>query len=857
MTLTSRGILGAHDLLNCEGCDPATKEQWKDTTQAHCDNLARQMQAIRLRTAKLEDDIRIQDVIEEGERNSPPATTPAPRTPGPPNSEDSPAPFSCLTDRRHYNSRTVSKSTIDRIKASDYQRRKSMQLAKMRSISGKAWKIDWGYKIAPKIKVYTGRGKPFAPHQSVCSVQQEDSLTVFWKCCPCSEGIDATKPDSIRLKKRNALLGETVEVAWVDNCCSVRPKLQEVMPGLLVKLDCFHWCARFDPALDDVTGEKTTLFRGMMRRAVFQVEDSECYRVREFLKGKGKPHMPRDILKEAKATMPPPELLERRVMAVIHAVMEKDLETDQARTVGASGDKCAKRFFKPGAETINVIMNQLQHVRRGCLSDPCDSMLQIHRHNPVTGKTHTARGTGGNEASWRCTNRLLDAPSIGITRAEQATNNCFEADNDRKRVRRLGEAPEETSRTEQLRSLGTLAKECGFKGDDIPTTHLDYPRELDGLTEYIGLDYKLASHFNVDDVREEAEDDESEASDQDLANFLRDLDLDDTGAAPTGSAGGLDIPEDLLNEEEFQPVDVFAMDTEVDLSIFVPDIVANEKTHDSFARLTEKQPWVPFKSPRESGKFTDTDRAEEALFDEMRRNYNRFQSKLEHATGCKSFARAWNFKVMDLYKQQVEGDEVTLINRKSHKQLQDCYDLLQRNKELESLQKEDDPIMARMTTKLRAAGRLLAPHQSAVNCRPINFNIQNGTPSFGAPYALNTDVAANAFQHDPNQNNQMPILCRTLPTATTPMTRSALGKTFNAKKFCWRCGWQKTLHLRAGVSFGDHCTTNCQHEQCSKCNCRIEFHKDGRIGPHCKEDPHANSKHCEWGMAEPCQTGTI
>jgi len=223
LTLMQRGILAAKDSLNCDGCDPATKGSWKDVVQAHCDNLSHQVAALRSRISKLEIDVAIEDSIREVEdealAENARSRQQAPRPP-PPKEKKAP-PFSSLNVRNQFNGRVISKATIDRIKSTDCQLRKSMQLAKMRSIIAKAWKIDWGYKLAPKIKVCTGRGKPFAPFNSIATVQNEDSLTLFWKCYPCSEGIDVMKDDLLRLKKHNNLLGEEVAVAWVDNCCIV------------------------------------------------------------------------------------------------------------------------------------------------------------------------------------------------------------------------------------------------------------------------------------------------------------------------------------------------------------------------------------------------------------------------------------------------------------------------------------------------------------------------------------------------------------------------------------------------------------------------------------------------------------
>jgi len=66
------------------------------------------------------------------------------------------------------------------------------------------------------------------------------------------------------LNKRNELNGVKTKVVWVDNCCTVSAKLQKVIPGVLVKLDCFHWQKRWDVVFVDIKSEKTTVFRCLM-----------------------------------------------------------------------------------------------------------------------------------------------------------------------------------------------------------------------------------------------------------------------------------------------------------------------------------------------------------------------------------------------------------------------------------------------------------------------------------------------------------------------------------------------------------------------------------------------------------------
>lgn len=719
-----------------------------------------------------------------------------------------------------------------------------MQIAKMRSITGEIWKIDWGYKIAPKIKVYTGRGKPCSPYKSVVSIQNEDCLTMFWKCYPCSEGIDGLEADLRLLERRHALRNKPVKGAYVDNCCLVRPKMQKIIPGIKIWLDCFHWQKRWDPIFVDLKSEKTMIFRGLMRRALFVTEEEELNRVREDFARRNKPQDLAAMFKEAKSTIPPPDVLEKRVLCVIHAIMEKDLELERLKTMATSTPTSTlneKRFLKPGALTLNTIVNQMEHVKAGCLSDPPSEVIKIHRVNPTTGKAFTACGTGGNEASWRYINRLLDTPSIGITRAEQVIHNYFEGDNDRKRVSRLGEQPEESSRTEQLQALHGLASKCGFTGDKIPVPQA-CPTDIADFEEFIGLDYQLPRNFNVDDVREEAIDDDDDDL-MEISDFLQDVDFD----AP-------------VNNENLEDKDVFALNSTVDLSIFEPAIFNNESTCASFCRLTAQQPWVPFKDPKLVSSFTAIDNAEMALFDEMEENYDR-RGVLSSARGYKTFAKAWNLHLANLFARQLAGEKVVLVNRKSAVQLQEHYDRKVRYQELQNLAKrnEKDPIMKRTEKCLRDSRKSMAPHQTSVTTTPVQYNQQLGRPQFGAPYALNTEIIVNAFQHD-RSKTAIEFKSTQAAGSETRITREALGKEFKAKAFCWRCGFSKKEHLRASQSFGLDCKYNCSHEECSKCYTRITFecHANGRIGPHCVNEPHpTKSKFSEWGLTETARAAVI
>jgi hypothetical protein len=95
-------------------------------------------------------------------------------------------------------------------------------------------------------------------------------------------------------------------------------------------------------------------------------------------------------------------------------------------------------------------------------------LVKIHRVNPKTKKAFTARSTGTNEVNHRELNAVLDAPSVGIARAERVMDDLYEASNDRKKVNRLGEQEKPTYRTEKLLFLNSIANSAGFTDVDLP-----------------------------------------------------------------------------------------------------------------------------------------------------------------------------------------------------------------------------------------------------------------------------------------------------------------------------------------------------------------------------------------------------
>ena len=589
-----RKITTAKELIEHDGGDPAILPQWKHVCQTCFDNLKLRITNQKNKLEKLEEDLRwaIMQVMVDEEvtgADSVPASTPRPPT------------FSEFDNTEGYNARVVPKATVDRIIVTDFRSRKQLQLDKMRGIKATALKIDWAYKLAPKIKVYNGRGKPFSPFKSAISIQNEDAAAVFWKCYPCGESFQTIKNDLVQLRKRFEVLKSPIKMTCVDNCCNVRGTLKRTFGDVLVLLDCYHWCARWDPLLDDTTGGKAELFRGLLRKALFVVEPGEHNRAKCFLQRSTKfrklcrSPTTHEVLKEAKGTIPDGVRLGQRVQAVLDHCFFEDVNNDIPSTlpavaaVGTSRPKQSERFFKPLTDKMkDLISNQMSHVKNGCLSDPHKSVLKMFCINPTSGKTYTARSTGTNEVDNRYLNRLLNTPSVGTQRADRVTSDHCEQTNEKKRVSRLGEGAALTHRTEKLCVLHSMAVSAGFTDLELPTSTIEIPTELDTLTEHIGMEHELPSHFEekedttADNNDEALHDEEAQAE---LAAFMSGIEWEDD-----------DVPISMEDKQTENAMD----DVEKKVWSTYTRILKTESTFDTFSRLTKDRPWVPFKRPNET-----------------------------------------------------------------------------------------------------------------------------------------------------------------------------------------------------------------------------------------------------------------
>jgi hypothetical protein len=188
--------------------------------------------------------------------------------------------FSSFSDKKGYNGRTLSKYKIDCVVSTVFNHRKAFMEAKMMGLRASIAKIDFNYKLASKIRVWTKHGQSFAPFKCIITIQNEDGLTIFWKALKQSESFAEILDDLIRLRHRlnrnlaatkpaNALPEQSVKVVYVDNCCNVCRVVKRWLPDSLVKLDLFHWLKRWNPMMHDSKSGPAGVFRALMSRAVF------------------------------------------------------------------------------------------------------------------------------------------------------------------------------------------------------------------------------------------------------------------------------------------------------------------------------------------------------------------------------------------------------------------------------------------------------------------------------------------------------------------------------------------------------------------------------------------------------------
>ena len=357
--------------------------------------------------------------------------------------------FSSFNDKKGYNGLVLSKFRVDSIVATVFNHRKGFIESKMQSLSATCLKIDFNYKLAGGIHVWTKQGASFAPFKCLVTIQNEDSQTIFWKGLKMSESISEIQSDLVRLRKRlNAnvrakkaederrhrqiplsevplnRLGpeeQSIKVIWVDNYCTVRAIVRRCFPGAVVKLDLFHWIKRWNDLLDNATGPMAGIVRALLHRATQCVEPSEYEAKKMEIAQKKKIPLDqvnhKDVLKACKSIIPQPTLLRSNVEAIYNYMVAKDAETDAKLATRSAEDISPppQKFLKKlTPKLLKLVQELFKHIDRNCLSDPDLSIVNIFCYNSKTGVTYVARGTNTNERdNWDLAHSILLSSHIG------------------------------------------------------------------------------------------------------------------------------------------------------------------------------------------------------------------------------------------------------------------------------------------------------------------------------------------------------------------------------------------------------------------------------------------------------------
>jgi len=316
--------------------------------------------------------------------------------------------FSKRDDPKGYNAKVLSWSRVNSILRTEFQNQKLLQESKMRGLTATILKFDFQYEMAKKIRVWSGPGQSYRPCYCILTILNELGMCVFWKALKTPESFKEVKDDLIKLQERLQFNAEDptkcpVLATWIDNCCAVsnvEGQIKQIWKNSSVFLDIFHWMKRFDKMLASTTTKEAALFRSMLRRAVFVVGDEEYQHAKSIVEPKVQAKLKRqpttkEILQEARTTVPTPDVLRKRVMNVLDYALQVDSDTERRRLQGED-PSALPRFFKPmNSDFRHLIKWQLHHIDHGCLSDPTN--VDIHIMNPVTGVHYVTRGTRHNE----------------------------------------------------------------------------------------------------------------------------------------------------------------------------------------------------------------------------------------------------------------------------------------------------------------------------------------------------------------------------------------------------------------------------------------------------------------------------
>eukprot|EP00957_Ditylum_brightwellii_P157998 12027008-Ditylum_brightwellii.AAC.1 len=266
-----------------------------------------------------------------------------------------------------------------------------------------------------------------------------------------------------RLRDRlYAMQGEgSVKVIFVDNCCTVRQKWTQIFNGVRIKLDTYHWLARWNAVLAEPTSADAAAFRASMSRAIIVVGDTQFREKREELRNQLE-HEPtvRQILNACSGVCPPPEIMEGRVRSTVRYFLARDADLATQHLVLQQGEDRPRLTLKSSAKVRALMDEQLKHVQNGCLSDEEGVSLHTQCRN---GHVQSCCGSSGSESlNIELQNAMLKYQAVSLTRAERIFWYGICGSNERQNVRRRGAEDVVGACIESQALANSLCKDSGY-----------------------------------------------------------------------------------------------------------------------------------------------------------------------------------------------------------------------------------------------------------------------------------------------------------------------------------------------------------------------------------------------------------
>ena len=176
----------------------------------------------------------------------------------------------------------------------------------------------------------------------------------------------------------------------------------------------------------------------------------------------------------------------------------------------------------------------------------------------------------------------------------------------------------------------------------------------------------------------------------------------------------------------------------------------------SFTRLTNQQPWIPFRKINATTPKTTLDLEEEGLFNRLHKDYRRNVSPGTPRYGYHDFELAWNIEVAERYRRKMDDDKnheaIVLINRKSYIQLQEHYDDILQSERMSHICDPNCNHLQELNQTMRETRQWVTAPTGRVAER-IQYRATGHQMPYGNPTTFNPSVTMHAIMGN-NLNGQ-------------------------------------------------------------------------------------------------------